>query len=161
MELYHGGVDIIQRPDVGFGREELDFGKGFYLTDIYAQAESWARHVSEDREIFPPLINVYSFDKENFLVEARTRIFEGYSDEWLDFVVRNRLGERLWQEYDYIEGSIADDRVLRTVRLYMGGYLTASEALNRLQYERTNNQICILNQDLSDRFLKFKRYIEL
>ncbi len=32
MIVYHGGVYIIQNPEVKFLRNYLDFGKGFYLT---------------------------------------------------------------------------------------------------------------------------------
>jgi len=39
IELYHGATHIIERPDCGAGRENLDFGKGFYMTADVALAE--------------------------------------------------------------------------------------------------------------------------
>ena len=161
MELYHGGVGVVISPDVNFGRDNLDFGKGFYLTDILSQATEWAKHIAQDRNSFPPIVNVYDFDKDGFLSAAKYKIFDGYDSEWLDFVVRSRLGEKPWNGYDYIEGSIADDKVLQTVRLYMGGFLTAREALGRLKYEKSNNQICILNQELLNKYLSYKKHIVL
>lgn len=161
MELYHGGVGVVISPDVNFGRDNLDFGKGFYLTDILSQATEWAEHIAQDRNSFPPIVNVYDFDKDGFLSAAKYKIFDGYDSEWLDFVVRSRLGEKPWNGYDYIEGSIADDKVLQTVRLYMGGFLTAREALGRLKYEKSNNQICILNQGLLNKYLSYKKHIVL
>ena len=34
LELYHGGTVRIENPIVSCGRPDLDFGPGFYLTDI-------------------------------------------------------------------------------------------------------------------------------
>lgn len=38
--LYHGSDSIVEKPDVTCGRSDLDFGQGFYLTDIREQAEN-------------------------------------------------------------------------------------------------------------------------
>lgn len=39
MKVYHGSTQVVKCPLAGIGRENLDFGKGFYVTGIYAQAE--------------------------------------------------------------------------------------------------------------------------
>ena len=54
-----------------------------------------------------------------------------------------------------IEGGIADDRVIRTIDLYMRGDYTREEALARLIHQEPNNQICIINQEIIDRCLCF------
>ena len=41
MKLYHGSTVIVDKPLVSFGRDNLDFGKGFYTTSIQNQAEEW------------------------------------------------------------------------------------------------------------------------
>ncbi|GEM_PF-6270857 len=33
-KVYHGAVQVVKEPLVHVGRENLDFGKGFYVTDI-------------------------------------------------------------------------------------------------------------------------------
>ena len=38
IELYHGSNVIIDNPLVNIGRKELDFGPGFYITQIPEQA---------------------------------------------------------------------------------------------------------------------------
>jgi len=38
MILYHGSQEIIKEPDLFLGRKNVDFGQGFYLTDLEAQA---------------------------------------------------------------------------------------------------------------------------
>lgn len=42
MRVYHGSTDIIEKPNVRFSKDYLDFGKGFYLTSYQEQAEEWA-----------------------------------------------------------------------------------------------------------------------
>lgn len=41
-KVYHGAAEEVRNPLVHVGRENLDFGKGFYVTDIRAQAKTWA-----------------------------------------------------------------------------------------------------------------------
>lgn len=40
--VFQGSAHIIQQPLVNIGRDNLDFGKGFYVTDIRSQAKVWA-----------------------------------------------------------------------------------------------------------------------
>ena len=42
MKVFHGSISIVDRPLANIGRNHLDFGKGFYLTTLEAQAISWA-----------------------------------------------------------------------------------------------------------------------
>ena len=34
MKLYHGSTVIVDKPLVSFGRNNLDFGKGFYKDSV-------------------------------------------------------------------------------------------------------------------------------
>ncbi|MGH4140090.1 DUF3990 domain-containing protein [Clostridium sp.] len=42
MILYHGSVKEIPSPSINIGRNKLDFGKGFYVTELFEQAKTWA-----------------------------------------------------------------------------------------------------------------------
>ena len=42
MKVYHGSTAVVENPLVGAGRNNLDFGCGFYVTDLEEQAISWA-----------------------------------------------------------------------------------------------------------------------
>jgi hypothetical protein len=153
ITVYHGTTDIIEAPLCNVGRDNLDFGKGFYLTDIREQAVRWALSVAARRQN-QPLLNVYQLDKDKILEEARCKIFEKYDSEWLNFVVANRVG-KLDEVYDYVEGGVADDRVIDTVNLYISGLLDADAALVRLSLYKPSNQMCILNQALLNKYLHF------
>lgn len=154
-EVYHGSTSIVSQPLCNVGRDDLDFGKGFYLTDMYEQAQRWAVRQKREKGL-ESIVNVYDLDIESVRKAYKYKNFAEYDEEWLGFIVSNRNGERLWEQYDIIEGGIANDRVILTVNLYMLGLMTADVALNRLAQYRPNNQICILNQEIVDKYLVFR-----
>ena len=60
------------------------------------------------------------------------------------------------KQYDIVEGGVANDNVIDTVEDYENGIITSEQALGQLRYKRVNHQICILNQEIIDKFLSFK-----
>lgn len=154
MNVYHGSTEIIRQPLANAGRRNLDFGFGFYVTDLRDQAVFWAnRPVNNNR---PHWLNIYELDMEGILKsDFRYLRFSSYDFEWLEFVVANRRGEERWQAYDLIEGGIANDRVFNTIELYAAGLTPRDEALEKLRFEKPNNQLCLLRQELIDRYLHF------
>jgi hypothetical protein len=63
----------------------------------------------------------------------------------------------LWiLENDIIIGGIADDRVYNTIELYEDNLINKEEALKRLRYYKPNNQICIVNQEIIDKYLNYE-----
>ena len=42
ITLYHGTYLSVPEPLAKIGRKNLDFGPGFYLTQIESQAKDWA-----------------------------------------------------------------------------------------------------------------------
>ena len=87
--------------------------------------------------------------------------FETYNRDWLDFIVHSRKGLRPWQEYDFVEGGVANDRVVDTVESYIAGTMPAEIALEQLAQHQPNNQMCLLNQHLIDECLHFKECLPL
>ncbi len=160
LTVYHGGTEEIKSPLVNKGRPNLDFGPGFYMTDLYLQAKEWAEQVADLRSAHP-IVSVFHLRQQDILDHCPVKIFTEYNNDWLEFITSNRLGKDAWKGYVYVEGGIANDRVINTVRLYMNGFLSADEALRRLRYFKPNNQICILNQKVLDRYLTFVESIKL
>lgn len=60
-----------------------------------------------------------------------------------------------------IIGGIADDRIYNTIELYKDNLIGKDEALKRLQYYKPNHQICIINQEIIDKYLKYEEYREV
>lgn len=154
ITVYHGGTEIIERPVCRFGRPNLDFGQGFYLTDVKEQAVQWAVRMADRRGV-TPLLNRYLLDREAILSSYRCRIFTAYDADWLEFIISCRQGADPSKEYDYIEGGVANDRVIDTVNLYILGLMDLDAALGRLSEHRPNNQMCLLNQALTDKYLEY------
>lgn len=154
--LYHASMIEIPEPLANIGRKDLDFGPGFYLTNDRQQAENWAHTVSSRKKKGNPIVNIYEFDEESFLIESyNKKIFDSYSIEWLDFVSASRKGSQPWKGYDWIEGGIANDSVISTVDAYVDGFINAHQALDKLENEKLRHQVCISNQDIINRCLKF------
>lgn len=156
MKVYHGGTEVVENPDCLHGRGNLDFGQGFYVTDIRSQAVSWVERTALKRNE-KPVLNVYDLDKQTILRVARCKIFTAYDEDWLNFIVDSRLGKNPAKDFDYVEGGVANDRVIDTVNIYMSGLMDKDVALQRLKLHVPNNQICLLNQEIIDKYLVYER----
>lgn len=156
MTLYHGSYLVVRDPDVVRGRREVDFGQGFYLTRLRKQASKWAEFVSMRAPKRRAILNVYAFDKDAALTAGyRYKEFSVYDMEWLEYVVDCRGGGRQQRRYDIVEGGVANDNVIDTVEDFENGVITAEQALGQLRYKKVNHQICIHNQEVVSRFLRF------
>lgn len=159
--LYHGSFVVINQPQTSCGRRNLDFGRGFYLTSFRMQAERWAQLVTERKTRNGiPRLNVYHFDEDLASQYCWLRFGE-YNLEWLDYVVACRSGEDLWQQYDIVEGGVANDNVIDTVEDYTMGIISAEQALGQLRYKPVNHQLCIISQSVIDNCLQFVESITL
>lgn len=64
MILYHGSYVEIRQPDLKHSRARVDFGKGFYTTPIYEQAEKWCLRFKRRQQ--SGIISVYDCDAHSF-----------------------------------------------------------------------------------------------
>ena len=151
--LYHGSNAIVEQPLVDIGRKDLDFGPGFYLTPLFEQASKWAVRIKTIRRAGQAIVNIYEFTQPQ---NSKIKRFDAYNKEWLDFIVDSRTGKQPWKDYDIIEGGVADDRVIDAVEAYINGYADINSTLGKLVYHKPSWQICILNQEIIDKFLHFK-----
>ena len=152
--VYHGGTEIVKHPDCKCGRRNLDFGQGFYVTDIRKQAEDWAKLMA-DRRKMTPVLNRYRLNRDAIMAKEHCKLFKAYDEDWLEFIVASRQGQPVAKAFDYIEGGVANDRVVDTVNLYMAGLMDKATALRRLSEHQPNNQMCLLNQEITDKYLIF------
>ncbi len=158
--VYHGGTEIIESPICKFGRRNLDFGQGFYVTNLRQQAERWAKNMAISRNKIA-MLNRYRLNRQAIINEARCKIFTAYDEQWLDFIIKNRSGQDVADGYDYVEGGVANDRVIDTINLYIAGLMDLSSALRELSKHQPNNQMCILSQDIINKYLIYDGSEEL
>lgn len=152
--VYHGGTDRIENPICKFGRANLDFGQGFYVTDLLEQAITWGKNVALSRNK-SVTVNRYKLNREEILKNYNCKIFKSYDKEWLEFIIGNRTGQNTVAEFDYVDGGVANDRVIDTINLYISGLMDLNTALGELSKHQPNNQICILNQEIINKHLVF------
>ena len=137
MILYHGSFVAVEKPDLIHSRENVDFGKAFYTTPLYEQAEKWCKKFKKlGKDSF---VSSYEFDEKKSEI-LKVLKFDSYSEEWLDFILACRRGLDK-SDYDLVCGGVANDKVFNTVELFFDGLIEKSVALSRLQYEKPNLQI--------------------
>ena len=143
MILYHGSYIEIDKPDLEHSRDNVDFGRGFYVTPIYEQAVKWCGKFKRRGE--KGVVSKYEFDMVN-KNNLKILEFNSYSEEWLEFILNCRSGKGV-TEYDIVIGGVANDKVFNTVELYFEGLIDKNEALNRLRYEKPNLQVCFRSKE--------------
>ncbi len=155
--LYHGSYLPVADPLTAIGRQNVDFGSGFYLTEFEEQAKRWASATAMRKGPHnEAAVSIYQFDEDSFAKGGyNTKIFTEYNLDWLQYVVNCRKEGTLCQEYDFIEGGVANDQVIDTVEDYEMGRITAEQALGQLQFKKPNHQICIRNQEVINKYLRF------
>ena len=136
--LYHTGFDEIRMPDIRRGRENADFGQGFYLSDDAEFSRRWARM----RKGQDTVLNRYALDLSGLRVHRFSR-----DEEWFDYIYRNRAGagDRL-PEYDVILGPIANDTIYDTFGVITSGILTRQQALSLLMIGPEYTQVVIKSE---------------
>jgi hypothetical protein len=152
MTLFHGSYLSVEKPDISFSRNNVDFGRGFYTTPIWAQAVSWANRFK--RKHGQSVVSSYVIDMDSLYGQASILTFDQHSEEWLDFVVSCRRGEHMG-DYDIVIGGVANDRVFDTIQLYFDGLIDKAESIKRLRYDKPNLQYCFRNQAVMNAHLKF------
>ncbi len=138
MIVYHGSNLEIAKPDLKHSRANVDFGLGFYTTPLYEQAAKWCDRFK--RRGTAGIISRFFFDEGQYAV-LKILKFDSYSEEWLNFILCCRSGKDQ-TNYDIVIGGVANDKVFNTVELFFDGLIDKNEAINRLRYEKPNQQIC-------------------
>ena len=152
MIAYHGSTVEIRKPDLKYSRNNLDFGKGFYVTTFKEHAEKWALRKSV-RENKRAIVNVYEIGN---LEKFRVKTFAEAGTDWLNFVCDCRNGKSVYFNYDIVIGNVADDEVIKCVRMYMRGIWDEARTIEEMRYYKQNDQIAFLNQKTIDEIIFFK-----
>lgn len=151
MKLYHSSTVEVRIPDTLHSRNEIDFGKGFYLTTLREQAIKYAqRFIRRKRSA---VLNVYEFEYDP--TEWKIKVFESYDREWLEFISKCREGQDD-SDFDLVIGGVANDEVFATLEDFFAGKIDAEKALGLLKYSKPNNQYCIRSQAMLDKCLTHK-----
>lgn len=142
MILFHGSTMVIETPKLLDSQRLLDFVKGFHTTSNQEQAERWAK-LKRRRSIenTKAIVSKYFLDDEVITrSNINTKIFEKADEEWLDFVLANRM-DLVKFNYDIVIDPVANDTLYATLTLFETGLLTKNETIVRLKSHKLFDQI--------------------
>jgi hypothetical protein len=100
------------------------------------------------------IVSEYDFD-ETCYGALSIKEFPEPGIDWLDMVCACRSDASFVHGYDIVIGKIANDNVGETVSYVVGGIMRKEDAIERLKFEKINNQVCFC----TDKAIKYLRYV--
>lgn len=157
-ELWHGSVNIIEKPIYGHGNSFNDYGQGFYCTEDIELAKEWAA-----TDIIDGYANHYIFDMPDAkllnLSDVQYTILN-----WLALLVDNRkfavsssvgkLGKDYLKEnflidisaYDVIKGYRADDSYFTFAKAFLNNTISLNQLSKAMKLGNLGEQIVIKSE---------------
>ena len=155
ITLYHGSEQIVESPTFGLGKQNNDFGLGFYCTESEELAKKWA--VSSLRNGF---VNRYSLDTE-YLKILNLNSPDYTILNWIAVLVAHRLfsikspaAQRAKRylidnfgvnvnAYDLIIGYRADDSYFDFAASFLNNGISVQQLANAKRLGKLGEQIVI------------------
>lgn len=132
MEIYHGSLEMVECPEIRVSGRTLDYGHGFYTTTSREQARRWVQRKIRENKAESGYVNAYDFD-----LDAAGRLkmlsFDKPSEDWVDFVMKNRTQVNFNHDYDIVYGPVANDRVYASFALFEGGIISKQTLIAELK----------------------------
>lgn len=147
---YQGDNKVLDEPKIYLDGSYKDFGYGFYCTNFEKQAKRQAL-TKKNKHV----VNVYSYTENKNL---NCLIFKEMSDEWLDFVVQSRQGER--HDYDIVEGPMADDTIWNYVDDFARGLISRIAFWELVKFKNPTRQV-VFCTEAALKCLEYARSYEL
>ena len=147
MKLYHGSLEVVSEPRIITPNRTLDYGRGFYTTTSYEQAEQWVRRRKGTQHTVG-YVNVYEL-ADILPDDIKQLRFETPTEEWVDFVMRNRTEKGYEHSFDIVYGPVANDRVYAAFALYESNLLDKEGLIRELRaYELVDQFLFHTEQSL-------------
>ena len=156
IQVYHGSDHIIQTPVYLGGKDDNDYGNGFYTTEYEDRAKSWA---ALNGNPSCSIVNKYELDLDglNVLNLADFGVLA-----WIAEVISNRgtsqeaaeiLGKRLVEmykvdtaRYDIIKGYRADDSYTQVIEAFLLNQINIAEVEKLFYKGALGNQIFLKSE---------------
>ncbi len=157
--LYHGAKSkVVGELSVHIGRENNDFGQGFYAGESYEQAISFVSGFEK------PSVYFMDFDEENLKCKKyevnqewmmTIAYYRGVLDEYREHpIIKNLVKES--RSCDYIIAPIADNRMFQIINSFIDGEITDEQCKHCLAATHLGFQYVFI----SDKSIKQLKLIE-
>ncbi len=166
--VYHGTDHVLEKPIFGAGRDDNDYGNGFYTTEIKERAEEWALLYGSEKAV----VNRYRLGLTGLNI---IRLDEYGPLAWIAEVISNRgmnspvgaaFAERLLNKYkadtsaaDIIIGYRADDSYGDVIEAFMSGEINDDEVVKLFYKGELGEQIFIKSSKAFDSIEYTESYV--
>jgi len=169
QKLYHGSINIIEKPVYGKGKRYNDYGLGFYCTDSIEMAKEWG--VGKDQNGYA---NCYELDCSGLQI-LDLNASEYCILHWLTVLLQNRefdipSGLALeaknyllsnfsvdYESYDAIIGYRADDSYFSFAQDFINGTISYRQLNNAMHLGKLGQQFVLKSPVAFDR-IRFTGY---
>lgn len=142
MILYHGSNVAVEKPKIIKASRTLDFGNGFYTTTSKYQAFKWAKIKQKRESAATGVVTIYEVPDNVFeLKNLKTIAFNEPNNEWLNFIINNRMTLGYVHDYDVVKGPVADDRVYACLNAFENRFMDIQTAIKELRTYKLDDQI--------------------
>lgn len=147
--IYHGSYCEVKTPKIIESKYKKDFGDGFYCTILKEQAIRWSKKYDTK------IVNIYQYNENNSL---NIKEFTVMTDEWLDFIVKSRNGQK--HEFDIVIGAMADDQIYNYITDYINGNITRDAFWELAKFKHPTHQIAFCTDRALDTltFINSEKY---
>ncbi len=158
-KIYHGSLEEVRTPEIRQPNRSLDYGAGFYTTTSYEQAAKWVKRKMSDNKVSVGYVSVYELD-DDALKHFDTLLFAAPTEEWVNFVMKNRTERDFTHDYDIVYGPVADDSVYTQFTLYEGGIISMPTLIQELKTYKLVDQY-LFHTERSLRAIRFVESIRI
>ena len=168
--IWHGSSEIIEKPMFGFGRENNDYGLGFYCTETLSLAKEWAcQRPGQDGyancyELDMTGLTTLDLSNENYtilnwlavLVDNRNfRVSTAVSKQGRDYLLSHFLPDI--SKYDIIKGYRADDSYFSFARAFVNNQISIEQLSEAMKLGKLGEQI-VLKSEKAFASIAFQKY---
>lgn len=163
QRIYHGSMDVIEKPKFGYGKRYNDYGLGFYCTDSIEMAKEWG--VSLDRGGFANIydiemdgLSVLDLNSDDYCilhwlaVLLENREFDvpsGLALEAKEYILNNFLID--YSKVDIMIGYRADDSYFSFAQDFINGTISYRQLNNAMHLGKLGQQIVLKSKEAFDR----------
>lgn len=163
MTLYHGSLDIIEKPEFGKGKTHNDYGSGFYCTENIELAKEWACTEGQDGyanqyQIETKGLRILNLSEENYTILHWLVLLVKHREMRLTTPLMRRGAEWLLnnylldvQGYDIVIGYRADDSYFSFARAFLSNQISLEQLSYAMRLGRLGEQVVLISREAFER----------